>query len=80
MKTIWFKELTEEQISSVKKEFLSSPILRDKAIAIMKERITNSNKQRTKEGGYESPNWAFMQADSCGYERAYLEMINTFSI
>lgn len=80
MKTIWTKGLVGTQKDEVRSAFLSNTTLRERALMIMHEKIELSRKQRNIEDGYASPNWAYKQADACGYERAYSELISIFSI
>ena len=79
MKTVWTKGLKDTQRDDIRSAFLSNTLLRERALLIMQEKLEQSRKQRNTSEGYESPNWAYKQADACGYERAYLELISIFS-
>jgi 23S rRNA U2552 (ribose-2'-O)-methylase RlmE/FtsJ len=80
MKTAWTKGLKGEQLSEMKVVFLQNNILRTRTLELLNEKLENSRKQRVLSDSYESPNWAYKQADASGYERALLEIMSLFTV
>lgn len=76
MKTVWTKGLNAEQTTELKKDFVGSVILRKRLQAIIEEKIKASRDASMGKDGYENPNWAYLQADARGYERAMSEIIS----
>ena len=65
---------TEEK--DVRDEFNSSAALRGRLIQIMRDKREYAITQSISDKAYENPNWAYKQADCCGYERAIEEFIS----
>lgn len=80
MKTTWFKGLNAQEKADVKTAFLSNTLIRERIIWILEEKLKVSQKERIDKEGYDASNWAYKQADACGYERAISEIINLFSV
>jgi hypothetical protein len=76
MKTVWFKGLNEAQKKETRDSFLASAHTRLRLIQLLEDKITTSNTKLRTSINYESPSWAFQQADGIGYERAILEIIS----
>lgn len=78
MKTVWTKGVAgrEEEITS---SFKASAMIRGRLKELLSEKIAIKLKARTNESSYESPNWAYMQADAVGYTRALEEVISLIS-
>ena len=76
MKTSWTKGLEKEAIIDVTQNYKESVVLRKRLIVMLEEKIDVSAKKTRSEAGYESPNWAFLQADARGYERALSDVIS----
>jgi hypothetical protein len=72
MKTIWFMDLPKDEQEGFKKEVKSAKNVLDKL-----EQIVNSKiKEIVIANDYDSPSWAYKQADRNGYNRALTEIIN----
>ena len=72
MKTIWFMDLPKDEQEGFKKEVKSAKSVLDKL-----EQIVNSKiKEIVIANDYDSPSWAYKQADRNGYNRALTEIIN----
>lgn len=72
MKTIWFMDLPKDEQEGFKKEVKSAKNVLDKL-----EQIVNSKiKEIVINTDYDSPSWAYKQADRNGYNRALTEIIN----
>jgi hypothetical protein len=76
MKTVWNKGLNDQQAKIVNGEFKGSPNLRAKLNDIILDKIKEAETLSTRRVGYESPNWAYFQADVIGYKRALSEIIS----
>jgi hypothetical protein len=72
MKTIWFMDLPKDQQEGFKKQISSSKDVLEKLEKIIKEKI----KEVVLSEDYDSPSWAYKQADRNGYNRALTEVLN----
>lgn len=79
MKTAWTKGLTPEQKTELKKDFVGSVILRKHLQTLLEEKANASRDASISKEGYQNPNWAYLQADARGYERAISEIISLIS-
>lgn len=79
MKVSWTKGLNAQQKESMKNAFSSSAEVRARCIVLLKEKIEVARKSRYLDSSYENVNWAYKQADFCGYERALEEIISLLS-
>lgn len=76
MKTVWTTGLSPEKKGELKLSFLACADVRERLKHISTTKINQSRKKRVSEDAYQSPNWAYQQADACGYERALEEIIS----
>lgn len=76
MKTTWTKGLTPEQTTEIKKDFVGAVILRQRLQALLSDKATLSREGSMAKDAYSNPNWAYLQADARGYERALSEVIS----
>lgn len=76
MKTVWTNGLSTQQKEEMRADFLSAGRLRERGIEIARKKIETARKSSILKDSYESPNWALLQADSCGYIRALEEIIS----
>lgn len=76
MKTVWTKGLTGQAKEEMVREFNASAHLRKRLTEILEEKRETCYKKSVSEDAYLSPNWAFQQADSRGFERALTEIIS----
>ena len=72
MKTIWFMDLPKDQQEGFKRQISSSKDVLEKLENILKDKI----KEVVLSDDYDSPSWAFKQADRNGYNRALTEVLN----
>jgi hypothetical protein len=79
MKTILTKGLTPEQTIEFRKDFVGSVILRKRLQDVLQSKADASNNASLSKDGYQNPNWAYLQADARGYERALKEVISLIS-
>lgn len=79
MKTIWYSHLKNaEEQEQFKKNVLGSKIVLDK----LKEIVYTKGKSResTTVKDYDSPSWAYRQADAVGYQRALDEITSILTM
>lgn len=79
MKSSWVKGLQKERERDVRANFLEALVLRKRLSEILNEKVQESQRVNRAKSTYENPNWAYIQADSCGYERALQEIIELLS-
>ena len=79
MKTTLTKGLTPEQSTELRKDFVGAIILRERLITLLKEKTNTSRDASFSKDLYDSPSWAYLQADARGYERAINEFISLLS-
>lgn len=76
MKTSLVAGLTKEKATEVRSEFIHSVHLRERLIDVLNVKKASLRSEVTSKTSYESPSWAFFQADAIGYERAIDEVIS----
>ena len=75
MKTSWTKGLKADQADDIVRDFKASLSIRRRLSEILQEKQRTSLTETRKKSTYENPNWAYLQADGVGYERALSEVI-----
>lgn len=76
MKTVWVKGLTKEQETELRKDFVGSVMLRKRLSELLEDKSKSSREGSISKDNYSNPNWAYLQADARGYERALNEVIS----
>jgi len=76
MKQSWVNGLTEQEELDLRGNFVASKLTRSRLEDLLKQKITSSSTSTRSKKSYNSPNWAYEQADFIGYERALHEIIN----
>jgi len=76
VKTIWFMDLPKDEQEGFKKQVKSAKDVLEKLEQIVKHKI----KEIVVSDDYDSPSWAFKQADRNGYNRALTEIINILNL
>lgn len=76
MKVSWTKGVDKELAVDIRQNFKESLIMRKRLITLLDEKIAASQKTSRSKAEYENPNWAYLQADARGYERALVEIIS----
>lgn len=79
MKSTLTKGLTPEQTVELKKDFVGSAVLRKRLQVVLEEKSKSSRDASIAKDSYSNPNWAYLQADARGYERALNEIISLIS-
>lgn len=75
MKSSWVNGLDKQETIDLTQNYKESLVMRRRLVALLEEKATSSFKLSHAKGGYENPNWAYLQADARGYERALSEII-----
>lgn len=78
MKTQWFSDLPKADQDNFKNMVLGSKIVLDKAKKIVYNMITAG--ELTSLSDYDSPSWAYRQADKNGYNRAMKEVMSLLTV
>lgn len=76
MKTSLVSGLTKEKAEQVRAEFMHSPAFRDRLIDVLNVKKESLRSEVTAKTSYDSPSWAYFQADANGFERAINEIIS----
>jgi hypothetical protein len=76
MKTSWTKGLTEQEILDIESAYKASSLIRKRLIDILKDKVDANRKSARSKTSYDNPNWAYLQADNSGYERALHDLID----
>jgi hypothetical protein len=79
MKDSWTAGLDETRRNEVIQNFKESSVLRRRLLELLAKKIATSNTDSRSKTNYESPSWAFKQADARGYERAMAEIMDIIS-
>lgn len=75
MKTTWTTGVkTPQEKDAIILEYKSSPLLRQRLDEILSAKRMKALDENVKDDGYDSPNWAYKQADHVGYMRALKEI------
>lgn len=76
MKVSWTKGVGKELAIDITQNFKESLVMRKRLVALLEEKASLSTKASRSKDGYDSANWAYLQADARGYERALFEIIS----
>lgn len=76
MKLNWTKGLSGDAKKDVLQEYASSGNLRMRLEVLIREKQSSAQKAIIGKDSYESPNWAYKQADHIGYLRALEEIVS----
>lgn len=79
MKSILVSGSNEEINKQISQEFVGSKALRERLIAVLDGKKASLRQEVISKTSYDSPSWAYLQADAIGYERALSEVISLLS-
>ena len=79
MKTAIIKGLEGQELEEMENAFRSSGTIRKRLRQLIQERVDSSRDETRKRIQYDSPSWAYVQADQIGFERACYEIISLLS-
>ncbi len=75
----WTKGLEKDAEIDVRRNYAEALVLRRRLTEILEGKMRSSYLNAHSKEGYDSPNWAYQQADARGYERALHEIIKLIS-
>jgi hypothetical protein len=76
MKKSWTNGLEAESVGEMKMAYTSSLILRKRLVELLRVKEKENYKSNISKADYECPNWSVKKADSIGYARALLDIID----
>jgi hypothetical protein len=79
MKTVLLAGLTDDQKDEMRQTFAHSVVLRQQLTKILGKKIKDARSASTSRDAFGLANWAYLQADTVGYERALTEVISLLS-
>ena len=79
MKTLWTAGLDKERTVDVRQNFKEALVMRNRLKELLDKKIDASVREGRSKDSYDSPNWAYEQADRRGYERALQEIFDLLS-
>lgn len=79
LKVAWTAGLNKELATEVRINYKESLVLRRRLMKILEDKADASVKNSRSKLLYDNPNWALLQADQRGYERAMMEIIALIS-
>lgn len=79
LKTVWTTGMAKELADEVRRNYKESLVMRRRLAKLLKDYADTSTKNSRSKLLYENPNWALLQADQRGYERAMMEILELIS-
>lgn len=79
MKSIITAGLSEMEADEMRQAFAHAAHLRRRMREVLQQKIDASNKAVRSKDAYGIANWAYLQADAVGYERAMQEVMSLFT-
>jgi hypothetical protein len=79
MKVSWTRSVGKELAVDITQNYKESLVMRKRLQALLEEKANTSAKGSRSKDGYDLANWAYLQADARGYERALFEVISLIS-
>lgn len=76
MKTVWTKGVETEATKEIELQFKASMVIRKRLAEILRDKYATADKSRLLKDAYDTPNWAYKQADLAGYHRALSEILS----
>lgn len=79
MKTSWTQGVDKELAVDIRQNFKESLVMRRRFEEMLNAKMVSSQRSGRSKEAYENPNWAYLQADARGYERALQDVIELLS-
>lgn len=76
MKVSWTEGLSKELKIDLTQNYKESLVMRRRMRELLKKKSESYAREARAKGSYDSPNWAYVQADRCGYERAIEDILS----
>lgn len=75
MKTLWTTGVKDaKDKEAIRLEYMSSPVMRQRLQELIRDKRAKALDANISDAEYQSPNWAYKQADNVGYMRALKEI------
>ena len=74
----WTKGLSERASKDLVDEFKNSPLMRKQVREVLDNMIKSIRTERLNSANFNSPSWAYHQAETNGIEKAFIEFRNLF--
>ena len=79
MKVSWTNGVDKELAIDIRQNFKESLVMRRRLTAMLEEKVKSSLAASRSKVTYDNPNWALLQADAVGYQRALQEVVSLIS-
>lgn len=76
MKSSWVSGLPKDEAKELRADYNAGANLRERLATILKEKTEDQNRYGRGKDRYAQANWAYLQADICGYNRALAEILS----
>ena len=76
----WKSKIPEDEREEFEGLLLNAKRVLDVLALIIQDDIKESESRMQKRKGYESPNWAYQQADEIGNQRALMEVLKIIQV
>lgn len=76
MQIRWKRGLDDQQAIDIEQRYKEAGLVRRRLEVILRDMIEEKRTGSVSESLYDSPNWAYQQADRAGYERALRDVIS----
>lgn len=75
----WTKGVDKELVQDIRGNFAEALVMRRRLKEMLLDKVETSQRVNREKSAYDNPNWAYLQADSRGYERAMHEILSLIS-
>jgi len=79
MKTSWTTGVDPQRAIDITQNYKESVVMRARFTELVEAKMDASWRSSMSKAEYANPNWAYLQADARGYERALKEIISLLS-
>ena len=75
MKTCWTQGINKELAIDITQNYKESLVMRRQLVNILNSKIEQNRKEESSKSLFDNPNWALLQSNKMGYERALRDII-----
>lgn len=79
MQTRWFKGLDKQEEKDLRASLLAAELAFKRLAKLLEDDMKSSESLQHSESLYESPSWAYQQADAIGQQRAFRKILRLIS-
>ena len=76
MKSSWTNGLPVDEAIEVRRDFKAGALLRSRLCDLLESKVQSAHREGRSKDLYDTPNWAYRQADIQGYTRAMHDVIS----